>query len=131
MGTVFSKKAHSDMSNLRLATQKITAFSGDYQEFAQWKKSTAQPRKKKALHFKIHQACFDPTAVTKEMDGLQQLCVFDFHSPNTRFSRNNGWQFAPMHMIFDIKADGRFKAGLCVGGNVLDCSEHTTYSSTI
>jgi hypothetical protein len=30
----------SDMSNLRLATQKIMEFSGEYQEFAQWKKST-------------------------------------------------------------------------------------------
>jgi hypothetical protein len=41
MGTVFSsKKANHDMSNLRLAAQKINAFSGDYQEFAQWKKST-------------------------------------------------------------------------------------------
>jgi hypothetical protein len=42
MGNVFSfsGKANSDMSNLRLAAQKITAFSGDYQEFAQWKKST-------------------------------------------------------------------------------------------
>jgi hypothetical protein len=36
-----------------------------------------------------------------------------------------------MHMIFDIKADGSFKAGLCVRGNVLDCSTPTTYSSTI
>jgi hypothetical protein len=38
MGINYSKK--SDMSNLRLAAQKITEFSGDYQEFAQWKKST-------------------------------------------------------------------------------------------
>ena len=38
MGNNYSKK--SDMSNLRLAAQKITEFSGDYQEFAQWKKST-------------------------------------------------------------------------------------------
>jgi hypothetical protein len=40
MGTVFSTKANHDMSNLRLAAQKIIPFSGDYQEFAQWKKST-------------------------------------------------------------------------------------------
>jgi hypothetical protein len=38
MGINFSKR--NDMSNLRLAAQKITEFSGDYQEFAQWKKST-------------------------------------------------------------------------------------------
>ena len=40
MGISYSKKRNSDMSNLRLAAQKITEFSGDYQEFAQWKKST-------------------------------------------------------------------------------------------
>jgi hypothetical protein len=39
MGNIFYSKK-SDMSNLRLAAQKITEFSGDYQEFAQWKKST-------------------------------------------------------------------------------------------
>jgi hypothetical protein len=70
-------------------------------------------------------------AVAKEMDGLQRLCVFEYHPPDKRFHRKDGWQFAPMHMIFDIKADGRFKARLCVGGNVLDVSTHTTYSSTI
>jgi hypothetical protein len=36
-----------------------------------------------------------------------------------------------MHMVFDIKADGRFKARLCVGGNVVDCDDYTTFSSTI
>jgi hypothetical protein len=40
MGTVFSRKANHDMSNLRLAAQKTNAFSGDYQEFSQWKKRT-------------------------------------------------------------------------------------------
>jgi hypothetical protein len=36
MGTNFSKQG--DISNLRLAAQKITEFTGDYQDFAQWKK---------------------------------------------------------------------------------------------
>ncbi len=36
-----------------------------------------------------------------------------------------------MHMVFDIKADGQFKARLCVGGNVVDCDNYTTFSSTI
>jgi hypothetical protein len=39
--------------------------------------------------------------------------------------------FPAFHMIFDSIADGRFKARLCVGGNILDCSTHTMYSSTI
>jgi hypothetical protein len=71
-------------------------------------------------------------AIAKEMDGLELLCVFDYHDPvKTRFKRSEGWQFAPMHMIFDVKADGRYKARLCVGGNVLDCDDYTTFSSTI
>lgn len=40
MGNNYSRKSDTGMSNLRLAAQKITEFSGDYQEFAQWKKST-------------------------------------------------------------------------------------------
>jgi hypothetical protein len=40
MGINFSEKGNSDMNNFRLAAQKITEFSGDYQDFAQWKKST-------------------------------------------------------------------------------------------
>jgi hypothetical protein len=32
---------------------------------------------------------------------------------------------------FDIKADGRYKARLCVRGNVLDCDNYTTFWSTI
>jgi hypothetical protein len=40
MGIVFSKKSNSDITNLRIVAQKITEFSGDYQDFAQWKKST-------------------------------------------------------------------------------------------
>jgi hypothetical protein len=31
MGIAFSKKANNDMSNLRLAAQNITEFTGDYQ----------------------------------------------------------------------------------------------------
>jgi hypothetical protein len=57
---------------------------------------------------------------------------FDYHNPTTtHFKRSEGWHFARMHMVFDIKADGRFKARLCVGGNVVDCDNYTTFSSTI
>jgi hypothetical protein len=40
MGNIYSRKSDTGMSNLRLAAQRITEFSGDYQDFAQWKKST-------------------------------------------------------------------------------------------
>ena len=71
-------------------------------------------------------------AITKEMEGLERLHVFEYHSPGQLFRRTDGWQFAPMHMIFDLKQqDMRHKARLVVGGHVIDSSDHTTYSSVI
>ena len=71
-------------------------------------------------------------AIMKEMTGLQRLNVFEFHAPNYRCEKAEGWQFAPMHMIFDVKQqDLRHKARLVVGGHVIDSSNHTTYSSVI
>ena len=42
-------------------------------------------------------------AIFKEMAGLKHLKVFKFHLPNHKYDRKDGWQFAPMPMIFDIK----------------------------
>jgi hypothetical protein len=42
-------------------------------------------------------------AIFKEMAGLHRLNVFKFHAPNHKCSRAEGWQFAPMHMVYDIK----------------------------
>ena len=71
-------------------------------------------------------------AIFKEMCGLRRLNVFKFHAPNHKCDRKEGWQFAPMHMIFDIKQqDMRYKARLVVGGHVIDSSDYTTYSSVI
>lgn len=70
-------------------------------------------------------------AIQKEMKSLDDLKVFQYHPYTTNFDRTEGWQFAPMHMIFDIKHDGRYKARLCVGGNVLDMSGYETFSSTV
>jgi hypothetical protein len=54
--------------------------------------------------------------IFKEMCGLRRLNVFNFHLPNHKCDRKDGWQFAPMHMIFDIKQpDMRYKARLVVG----------------
>jgi hypothetical protein len=58
--------------------------------------------------------------------------VFKFHAPNHKCDRKNGWQFAPRHMIFDVKQqDMRYKAQPVVGGHMIDSSDHTTYSSVI
>ena len=71
-------------------------------------------------------------AIFKEMAGLQRLNVFKFHSPGHKCNKADGWQFAPMHMIFDIKQqDMRYKARLVVGGHVIDSSDYNTYSSVI
>ena len=71
-------------------------------------------------------------AIAKEMNCLIHLDVFSFHPPNTRFLKQDGWQWAPLHMIFDIKReDHRYKARLVIGGNVINSSQHTTYSSTV
>jgi hypothetical protein len=71
-------------------------------------------------------------AIYKEMSGLKRLNVFKFHAPNYKCNKKEGWQFSPMHMIFDIKQqDLRYKARLVVGGHVIDSSDYTTYSSVI
>ena len=57
--------------------------------------------------------------------------VFQYFSLNTRKEGSDGWQKAPMRMIFDVKKDGRYKARLVVGGHVIDSSEHETFSSTV
>lgn len=71
-------------------------------------------------------------AIAKEMNGLCRLNVFKFFSPSHKLDKQNGWQYAPLHMIFDIKReDRRYKARLVIGGNVIDSSDYTTYSSTV
>ena len=71
-------------------------------------------------------------AIAKEMGALERLHCFKFMPPNHKLSRKDGWQYAPLHMIFEIKQqDLRHKARFVVGGHVVDASQHITYSSTI
>jgi len=42
-------------------------------------------------------------AMAKEMAGLERLGVFNYHSPTVEFKKEEGWQFAPLRMIFSIK----------------------------
>ena len=71
-------------------------------------------------------------SITKEIDTLKRLKCFKFHTPGTKFSKNQGWQYAPLHMIFDIKQqDMRYKARLVAGGNVVDASNYVKTSTTI
>ena len=71
-------------------------------------------------------------AITKEMTALEKLNCFCYHSPETKFDKDKGWQFTKIHMIFDIKQqDLRHKARFVDGGHMLDSSMYNTYSSTI
>ena len=70
-------------------------------------------------------------AIMKEMKSLDTLRVFKYHDPGTKFRSTEGWQYAPLHMIYTVKHDLRHKARLVCGGNVLDASAHVTYSSTV
>ena len=42
-------------------------------------------------------------AIKKEMDNLNRLKVFKYHASDKEFPKEEGWQKAPLRMIFDIK----------------------------
>ena len=42
-----------------------------------------------------------------------------------------GYQFAPLHMVFDIKADGTAKARFVVGEHIVDSSKFAVYASVV
>ena len=63
---------------------------------------------------------------------LENLGVFQLYPPKTNFDKKDGWQYTPMHMIFDVKQkELRHKSRIVVGGHVVDSTDHTTYSPTI
>ena len=62
---------------------------------------------------------------------MDRLDGFNYHDPSTDFKKEDGWQYAPTHMFFDIKHDFRHKAQLVVGGKIIDSTGHSTYSSTV
>ena len=39
-------------------------------------------------------------SIVKEMTALNRLSCFKYYEKGKRFSRSDGWQYAPMHMIF-------------------------------
>jgi len=70
--------------------------------------------------------------ITKEMDAMEEHKCFEFRNNMGGLNKENGWQYAPLHMIFDIKSqDMRRKARLVVGGHVVSCDGFETYSSTV
>ena len=64
------------------------------------------------------------------MTGLYNLKTFEFHPPNFRLGTS--YQFAPLHMIFDIKKeDLRHKVRLVIGGHIVDSSMYNSYQAVI
>ena len=41
-------------------------------------------------------------AIFKEMTELEKLGVLQLYLPKNNFDKKCGWQYAPMHMIFDV-----------------------------
>ncbi|MGH3056579.1 MAG: reverse transcriptase domain-containing protein, partial [Gaiellaceae bacterium] len=68
-------------------------------------------------------------AMAKEMAGLYQHGVFDYKG--SHFKPPTDYQYAPLCMIFNVKADLRRKARLVIGGHVIDASHLNSYSSVV
>ena len=71
-------------------------------------------------------------AIAKEMNNLNRLDVFKYHPSHKQFPKEEGWQKAPLRMIFDIKnEDQRYKARLVIGGHKVDSTGYNVYSSQV
>ena len=59
---------------------------------------------------------------------MEKLGVLKLYPPKNKFEKKDGFQYAPMHMIFDLKQkDLQHKARILVGVNVVNSIEYTTY----
>ena len=67
--------------------------------------------------------------IKREMDGLHEHQTFRFLPPGS--SAPEGYQLVPLRMVFDVKSDLKRKARLVIGGNRIDASEHSGYSSVV
>ena len=70
-------------------------------------------------------------AIRKEMTAMFEMTVFQEWKDPSPPKRDDGWQFAPLRLIFDIKHDGRHKARMVLGGHVPNASGFDSYASTV
>jgi len=68
-------------------------------------------------------------AMEKDISSMQEHKTFEFLHPDA--SPPEGYQCAPLRMIFDVKSDLRRKARLVVGGHEVDASNQNSYSSVV
>ena len=67
--------------------------------------------------------------IQREIATLIQLGCFEFKTPGYKPTRD--YQYAPLRMVFDVKADLRRKARLVAGGHVIDASCFYTHSTVV
>ena len=65
------------------------------------------------------------------MKALFDMETFKFLPGDTVLKKIDGWQFAPLRMIMEIKRDLRRKSRLVIGGHVTDASGYDCYAATI
>jgi len=68
-------------------------------------------------------------AMEKDISSMREHKTFEFLHPDA--SPPEGYQCAPLRMIFDVKSDLRRKARLVVGGHKVDVSNQNSYSSVV
>ena len=71
-------------------------------------------------------------AINKEVNALNSYKTFKFVNNNDFKSlKKEGFQFAKLRMIFDVKEDLRRKARLVIGGHTVDSTGHEVYASVM
>ncbi len=68
-------------------------------------------------------------AIKKEIDGIQEHGTLHFLPPGAK--PPEGYQEAPLRLIFDVKPDLKRKARLVAGGHMVDARGHSSYSTVV
>ena len=63
------------------------------------------------------------------MGAMDKKKVFEILSPGKRAPRD--YQFAPLHMVFDVNDDGTHKGRFVAGGHVVDSTHLAAYASVM
>ena len=62
---------------------------------------------------------------------LENIGLFQFYPHGSKFEKEDGWKYVPMHMLFDVKQNNlQHKARLVVVRHVMYYMECNTYSYT-
>ena len=85
-----------------------------------------------ALEFdKNNKNDFWKESIVREIEALMGHNTFKFLSKSAKTLKKEGFEWAPLRMIFDVKSDGRLKSRLVIGGHVLDSENLDTYASVM